>query len=119
MTLHAQGRILSLHPAADDQHFMAALPPTLDSGERESMAICKRLGATFATNERRVKHHCRENGIDCVNLLEILRALWELDILTPAEVQTLITEIEQTDNLQFRTTDLIFDESQSDKKLAR
>ena len=29
MTLHTQGRILSLHPAADDQHFMATLPPPL------------------------------------------------------------------------------------------
>ena len=111
MTLHAQGRIQTLFPTADDQNFMETLPPTLDSGERESMAICKRLGATFASNERRVKHHCRENGIDCVNLLEILRALWEIGILTQAEVRILITEIEQADNLRFRTTDPIFDES--------
>lgn len=112
MTLHAQGRIQTLHPTTTDQHFMVTLSPRLDFGERESMAICKRLGATFASNERRVKHHCRENGIDCINLIEILRALWELDILTQAKVQTLITAIEQADNLRFRTTDPIFDESQ-------
>ena len=72
------------------------------------MAICKRLSAIFVSNERRVKHHCRENGIDCVNLAEILRALWELGILLQADVRSIITEIYIKDNLKFRTTDSIF-----------
>ena len=72
------------------------------------MAICKRLCAIFVSNERRVKHHCRENGIDCVNLAEILRALWELEILLQTDVRNIITEIRTKDNLKFRTTDSIF-----------
>ena len=72
------------------------------------MAICKRLSAIFVSNERRVKHHCRENGIDCVNLAEILRTLWELGILPQADVRNVITEIRTKDNLEFRTTDSIF-----------
>ena len=78
------------------------------SGERQSMAICKRLSAIFVSNERRVKHHCLGNGIDCVNLIEILRALWEHGILMQADVRKVITEIETKDNLKFRTTDPIF-----------
>ena len=108
MVLHSQGRIATYHPTAVDHQFMATLSWTLGSGERESMAICKRLSAIFVSNERRVKHHCRENGIDCVNLAEILRALWELGILPQADVRNIITEIRTKDNLKFRTTDSIF-----------
>lgn len=108
MVLHSQGRIATHYPTAVDHQFMATLPWTLGSGERESMAICKRLGAIFVSNERRVNHHCRENGVDCVNLAEILRALWELGILQQADVRNVITEICAKDNLKFRTTNSIF-----------
>ena len=108
MTLHSQGRIRTHHPTALDQHSMATMPPSLGLGERESIAICKRLNSIFVSNERRVKHHCREYGVDCVNLEDILRTLWELGILMQAEVRTIIAEIEAKNNLRFRTTDPIF-----------
>ena len=84
------------------------MPPSLGLGERESIAICKRLNSIFLSNERQVKHHCREYGVDCVNLEDILRTLWELGILMQAEVRTIIAEIEAKDNLRFQTTDSIF-----------
>ena len=87
---------------------MTLLPQTPAMDERESMTICKRLAAVFASNERRVKHHCQANGVRCVNLAEILRALWELKILTQNDVTQIITEIETKDSLKFRTTDPIF-----------
>ena len=65
------------YPISIDQTFIRLLPRTLAAGESESMAICKRLNAIFVSNERRVKHHCQTNGIRCINLAEILRALWE------------------------------------------
>ena len=108
LTLHSKGRIQIHHPTVADQQFMATLTQTLGAGERESMAICKRLTATFASNERRVMHHCLANGIHCISLAEILRALWELRILTQSDVRKAITEIETQDNLQFRTIDPIF-----------
>ena len=108
MALHSQGRIRTYHPTAVDQQFMATMSPSLGSGERESIAICKRLNSIFVSNERRVKHHCRENGVDCVNLADILRTLWELGILMQADVRKIIAEIEGKDNLKFRATDTIF-----------
>ena len=87
---------------------MATMPPSLGLGERESIAICKRLNSIFVSNERRVKHHCRENGVDCINLAEILRTLWELGILIQADVRNMIAEIEAKDNLKFRAADTIF-----------
>lgn len=106
--LLTQDRIQTHYPIPVDQTLIRALPQTLAAGERESMAICKRLDAIFASNERWVKHHCQTNGIRCINLAEILRALWELDILTQADIRKIITEIETKDSLKFRTTDPIF-----------
>lgn len=111
MALHAQGRIVTYQPTDADQQFMITLPWTLGLGERESMAICKRFGAVFVSNERRVKHHCLRIQIDCVNLAETLRALWEFGILTQSDVRIIIDDIKAKDNLRFRTTDPIFNES--------
>ena len=55
--LLTQEQIQTHHPIPIDEAFMMSLPQTLAAGERESMAICKRLDAIFASNERRVKHH--------------------------------------------------------------
>ncbi|MDE0554125.1 MAG: hypothetical protein OXI24_07925 [Candidatus Poribacteria bacterium] len=106
--LQTQGRIRIYHPTPVDREFMRSLPQTLDAGERESMAICKRFTATLASNERRVMHHCQTNGIHCLNLVDILRLLWELEILTQTDVRKVITKIEIKDRLKFRTTDPIF-----------
>lgn len=106
--LLTQKRIQTHRSLPTDDTFIKSLPQTLAAGERESMAICKRLDAIFASNERRVKHHCQTNSIRCINLLEILRALWELEILSQADVRKIITEIETKDSLKFRTTDPIF-----------
>ncbi len=106
--LKTQGQIRTHHLTSADQEFMHSLPQTLDAGERESMALCKRLTAILASNERRVMHHCNTNHILCINLTQILQALWELKILTQTDVRKVITEIETKDNLKFRTTEPIF-----------
>lgn len=106
--LNTQGQIRTHCTTSTDQRFMRSLPQTLDAGERESMALCKRLKAILASNERRVMHHCNTNRIDCINLTQILRALWELNILTQTDVRKIITEIETKDNLKFKTIEPIF-----------
>ena len=108
IALQTQGQIRTYHTTLADQEFMSSLPQTLGAGESESMAICKRLTAIFASNERRVMHYCKANRIDCINLVRILRALWELKILTQTDVRKVITEIETEDRLKFRSIDPIF-----------
>ncbi|MDE0636109.1 MAG: hypothetical protein OXI43_09720 [Candidatus Poribacteria bacterium] len=110
MELQTQGRIQTYYPITEDENFMVSLPDTLDKGERESMAICKRLIALLASNERRVMHHCQANGIHCTNLNEILRALWELRILPMSDVRMVVTEIEVKDSLKFRSSATIFEQ---------
>ena len=108
IALQTQEQIRTYHTTPADQEFMNSLPQTLGAGERESMALCKRFSATFASNDRRVMHHCQTNGIHCINLVDILRLLWELQILSQTDVRKIITEIEIADQLKFRTTDPIF-----------
>ena len=108
IALQTQGQIYTYHTTPADQEFMNSLPQTLDAGERESMALCKRFTATFASNEKRVMHYCKANGIDCINLVDILRLLWELQILTQTDVRKVITEIKTEDRLKFRSIDPIF-----------
>ena len=72
------------------------------------MALCKRFNATFASNERRVMHHCQAKGISCIDLARILRSLWELEILTQTDVRDLMREIETAYQLNFRTLNGIF-----------
>lgn len=108
MELQTQKLLQTHHPTTADEEFMLSLPDTLGAGERESMAICKRLTAFLASNERRVMHHCQVNGIRCTNLDEILRTLWELEILTESDVRKVIAEIETEDFLKFRSIDAIF-----------
>lgn len=108
MELQTQGHIFSYHPTTVDEEYMISLPDTLGRGECESMAICKRLNALFASNERRVMHYCQENEIRCTNLEEILRALWELEILTVSDVREVVDEIEMKGSLKFQSTDTIF-----------
>ena len=107
IVLQMQGRIRTYHTTPADQEFMSSLPQTLGEGERESIALCKRFTTTFASNEKRVMHHCQTNRIHCINLVDILRLLWELQILTQTDVKKVITEIETKDRLKFRTTDPI------------
>ena len=38
-------------------------------------------------------HHCNTNHILCINLTQILRALWELKILTQTDVRKVIIPI--------------------------
>ncbi len=106
--LKTQGHIRTHSTTSADQKFMRSLPQTLDAGERESMALCKRLKTILVSNERRVRHHCNANRIACINLAHILRAFWELKILTQTDVRQVIAEIETKDNLKFRTIESIF-----------
>lgn len=108
IALQKQGQIHTYHTTLADQEFMNSLPQTLGAGESESMALCKRFAAIFASNERRVMHYCKANGIDCINLVRILRAFWELQILSQTDVRKVIKEIKTKDRLKFRSIDPIF-----------
>lgn len=67
-------------------------PP--DKGETDSLAYCLAHDAVFITNDRRAYRRGRELGIQCFRLSSLLRLLWTRGPLTPAEVRSLISEME-------------------------
>ena len=67
MELQTQGLLQTHHPTTADEEFMFSLPDTLGAGERESMAICKRLTAPQPQFLSQLKRRCRQCEIyNCV-----------------------------------------------------
>jgi hypothetical protein len=50
------------------------------------------------TNDRYVKNYCKENGIEFLDMEEILRAMKLKKILNPEELRKLIEDIEKKDH---------------------
>jgi predicted nucleic acid-binding protein len=71
------------------------LPPSFGLGEAESVAVClHRPGTRLLTNDKRARNYAREQCIPCLDLPEILRALWVRKVLTKKKVKQLIGQIE-------------------------
>ena len=84
------------------------LPLSFDEGELESVALCKSRKITLLTNERSVKNWCVKEDIKYADLPDLLRACWQSKVMSKKEVKTLIDEIEDKDNITFRSKEEIF-----------
>ena len=108
LKLVEEGRLRILCIESEDLSFRMSLPTSLALGELDSICICKRLGLPLISNERRVKYHCEQNGIQCFNLNAILRSLWRLGIMSKDQMKALMREMEDKDRLTFKSVDEIF-----------
>lgn len=108
LKLVEEGKLRILCIESEDLPFGMGLPTSLSLGELDSMCLCKRLGLPLISNERRVKHHCEQNGILCINLNAILRSLWRLGIINKDQVKALMKEMEDKDRMTFKAVDEIF-----------
>jgi predicted nucleic acid-binding protein len=108
--LLAAGKFAIAYLMPDEVAFRDTLPVTLGAGERESIAVAHGRGAIVLSNESRVAHSCKQYGVDCLRLPDILRALWTESIVSKQEVQLIIGELQQKDRMQFKqeTLDAIF-----------
>jgi predicted nucleic acid-binding protein len=84
------------------------LPVSFDEGELESVAACKFRKITLLTNERSVKNWCVKEDIKYADLPDLLRACWRSEVMSKKEVKTLIEEIEEKDNITFKSKEEIF-----------
>ena len=88
------------------------LKPTLsvsfDEGELESVAVSKSRKITLLTNERSVKNWCIKEDIKYADLPDLLRACWQSTVMSKKEVKSLIEDIEEKDNITFRSKEEIF-----------
>lgn len=83
------------------------LPVSFDEGELESVAVCRSRKITLLTNERSVKNWCVKEDIKYADLPDLLRACWQFRVMSKKEVKNLIEEIEEKDNITFRSKEEI------------
>ncbi len=80
----------------------------LHAGELASILLCKKEGMGFATNDNRAKRFCRENGVEWLDIVDILRLCLLKRILNKKEIEKLIKDIEVKDRTVITRKQQIF-----------
>jgi predicted nucleic acid-binding protein len=79
----------------DEALELTHLPTSLGAGEKESISVSRhRPKTTLLTNDKRARNYCRAESIPCLDLPELLRALWQRGVCSKQEVRELIQRIE-------------------------
>lgn len=104
--LLATGQIQIVYPTPHEAALQNSLPATLGTGERESIAVAKERGGTVLSNESRVAHYCRQYGIPCLRLPDMLHALWVEGIVAKEEVQDIVRDLQEKDRMHFTPSTL-------------
>jgi predicted nucleic acid-binding protein len=87
--------------SSDEEHALPGYPQRLNLGERQAIALAQTRNAVVLSNDRRALRYCHQQNIRVVNLIGILRLLWRRQVMSQNEVQTLLTKMEQVENLVF------------------
>ena len=66
----------------------------VDKGEADSLAYCLAHSVPFVTNDRRAYRRGTSLGVQCISLAVLLRLFWKRGLLSRAEVQEVIVEME-------------------------
>lgn len=80
----------------------------LHAGELTSILLCKKEGMDFATNDKRAKMHCKDVGVEWLDIIDILRLCYLKHLLDRKEIETLIRDIEKFDRTRITRTEEIF-----------
>lgn len=96
------GQIQIAYLTPDKAALRDSLPATLGTGERESIAVARAREGTVLSNESRVAHYCRQYGIPCLRLPDILRALWVEGVVSKEEVQDIVRDVQAKDRMHFK-----------------
>jgi len=91
------GAFQPLDLTVEEKNLASTLPSSLNSGERECIALCAKRRGKLLTNDKRARNYCQANHIPCLDLKLILRRLWQANHSTKSEVRNLIAEIEQSE----------------------
>lgn len=89
--------VMPLSP--DAEQLTQAYPERLNLGERQAIALARTRNAIFLSNDTRALRYCQQQSMRTMNLVGILRLLWVRQILSQEEVRTLMTKMEQVENL--------------------
>jgi len=84
------------------------LPTSLDAGEAETIAVCQSRAAAFVTNDRRARNFCRAEELEVFDLIDVLRALWKLQVSSKQQVRQFVADIEAKEKLVIKGKAAIF-----------
>ena len=106
--LPTQGDLELLELTREEILAVKDMPGSLGAGEAESIAVYRhRPGTRLLTNDKRARNYCRENGVICLDLPGILRALWVRKLLTKKKVSALIRKIEMEQRMVIKNKEEI------------
>ncbi len=80
----------------------------LHAGEVASILLCRRSGMAFVTNDRRAKRYCEENGVEWLDIVDLLRVCYRKQVLTKQELVQVIDAIEAKDRTRILRREEIF-----------
>jgi len=82
----------------------------MHEGECQLIALCRSRNGILLTNDRYVKNYCKENGIEFLDMEEILRAMKLKKILSREGLRKLIDDIEKKDHTIIKSKDDILED---------
>ncbi len=100
---HDQIAVTELSP--QEQLVLEAYPRKLNLGEREAIALAQSRQVLLLSNDQRAVRFCQQQAIETLDLPQILRALWLRRLVTPPEVEQIITRMAQVENLVLSEAD--------------
>jgi predicted nucleic acid-binding protein len=80
----------------------------LHAGEVTSILLCKQAGMAFVTNDRRAKRYCEENGVEWLDIVDLLRLCYRKQVLDKQELEQVIADIEAKDRTRILRREEIF-----------
>lgn len=95
----AAQQIVVVALSSDEEHALQGYPQRLNLGERQAIALAQTRNAVVLSNDRRALRYCHQQNIRVVNLIGILRLLWQRQGMSQNEVQTVLAKMEQVENL--------------------
>ncbi len=94
---HGRIRVLALTP--DEIQLQAQLPLRLNQGEREAIALAQTRRAMLLCNDRRAITYCRQQQVQVVSLVDLLRLLWVRQIVSPSTIRAMIAHMYEVEGL--------------------
>jgi len=82
----------------------------LHTGELTSILLCKKKCMDFVTNDNKAKKFCKENGVEWLDIVDLLRLCYLKEVLDKKEIQKLIKDIEVSDRTIITRKERIFAE---------
>ena len=80
----------------------------IHTGELTSILLCKREGMAFVTNDSRAKRFCEENGVEWLDIVDILRLCYRKRVLNKREIENVIRDIEEKDRTRITRKEEVF-----------